>query len=308
MPTLARFISALAVIGLLALGLSNWITEDADFSINAATEVFTVEPECGQELVWDLPPGRVGLESADAVPTPSKSAVSIAVRGGARARVRVARAEGLLVDFGPSLSFGCGVAVDVVTFSADGRTAAAGREHVAYHSAGTLEPGAMPVLLLKGRVVVGQEISFGAGTSRGRDTPLLLEGRIEARTPDRQTGQRKLIHEEQVDAGSMIDSHACLDVVQDPRDEAFGCVRRSASKSEGFVRLVKHDDEPALDLHLAVAGRQVGVRQQGGAERHVLITTWSRLLSSTMAQLLVAMLALVGAIIQLWGGVKREKD
>lgn len=306
-PTPVRFIVTLAVIGLAALALSGWVTDDADFSVSAATEVFTVEPECGQRLDWNLPPGYVALASTNPRPAASKSTVSLALRGGARARVRVDRQDGLLIDLEPSDSFGCGdAAVDAVTFSADERSSAAGGEDVAYQSAGKLDSGTAPVLLLAGRVVIGQEISPGAGSVSGRGTPLLLGGQIAARTPDRQTGQRKLIHEETVDPGGMIDSHACLDAGHDPRDGAVGCVRRSLAKSEGFVRVVTRDEAPILELHLAVNGRQIGVRQQGGAERHVLITAWSRLVSSTMAQLLAAMLLAVTAVVQLWGSVKRE--
>ena len=308
-PTWARVSLAVAAAALVALGLSTFITDDADFSISADTEVLSVEPACGQLLVWDLPPGQIDIVRWDVEkqdPKPSQ-AVSVSLRGGARARVRIDGRGRWLIDIGRSGSFGCSVPVDDVIAFSDGRSVrAAGDNDVHYVSSGQVEPGAGPVLLLRGRVVVGQEIAFGGGSASGVDAPLLARARIEARTPDAQTGQRRLIHEETVDPGAMIDTHACLDAPREPSAAESSCAARARTKSEGFFRAAKRDDAPTLEVQLAVTGRQVGVRQQGGIERRVLITEWSRLLSSTFVQLLAATLIGLSGLVQLWGGLKRD--
>jgi hypothetical protein len=309
MPTWVRFGSVVAFTLAVSWLLSSVVTRDASFSINADTEVLTIEPDCQQQIVWDLPPGRIGivpLGDEKASPTDA-GRISVAFRGGARAQVRVARDGRWLIDLGRGNSFGCATtAEDLIRFDADGRATTAGAQDVFYSSAEPQTPGAGPVLLLKGRIVLGQEITYGGGSAAGLGSPLLDRARIEVRTPDAQTRQRRLIHEEALDPGGMLDTHGCLDEPIDAQAAEFPCVRHARTAAEGFLRAVKRDERLLLETQLSVNGRHIGVRQQGGSERRVLITVWSRLVSSSWLQLFAAGLILVSTLVGLWGGLVRE--
>jgi hypothetical protein len=310
MPTWVRFGSVLVLTLAGSWLLSSIVTRDASFSINADTEVLSIEPDCQQRIVWDLPPGRIGivpLGEDKASPT-NASRVSVAFRGGARAQVRIARDGRWLIDLGRSNSFGCATtAEDLISFDADQRSIAAGAQDVFYISAESQSPGAGPVLLFKGRIVLGQEIAYGGGSAAGLGSPLLDRARIEVRTPDAQTRQRRLIHEEVLDPGGMLDTHGCLDEPVDAQAAEFPCVRQARTTAEGFLRAVKREERLLLETQLSVNGRHIGVRQQGGSERRVLITTWSRLVSSSWLQLFAAGLILVSTLVGLWGGLVREE-
>lgn len=309
MPTWARFAVVVALTFAVSWLLSSIVTRDASFSINADTEVLTIEPDCQQQIVWDLPPGRIGIvpTAEKKVEPPVAERISVAFRGGARAQVRLARDGRWLIDLGRSNSFGCATtAEDLIRFDAAQRSIAAGAQDVFYSSAGPQTPGAGPVLLLKGRIVLGQEIAYGGGSTVGLGSPLLDRARIEVRTPDSQTRQRRLIHEEALDPGGMLDTHGCLDETVEAQATEFPCVRHARAAAEGFFRAVKRDERLLLETQLSVNGRHIGVRQQGGSERRVLITAWSRLVSSSWVQLFAAGLLLVSTLVGLWGGLARE--
>ncbi len=308
MPSSARFALLVLALVVFAWVFSSWQTDDASFSIGAQTEVLSVEPECRHQIVWDLPPGRIGVASEDGKVPAAAEAVSVSLRGGARARVRVNRQGQWLMEFARSNSFGCGgPAADVIAFTAGDASRAANDADVFYESTAGIAAGSGPVLLLRGRVVIGEEIQFGSGAARDVDVPLLTHARIEVRTPDAQTRQRRLIHEEAIDPASMIDTHACLDEPHDPAAASFDCVRRSGSTSEGFFRAVKRDDRHAFEVQLVATGRHVGVRNQGGSERRLLVTWWSRVVSSTFAQLFAAGLLFVAACAQVWSTIQRKE-
>lgn len=306
LPTWVRLGAWLAAAAVLALSLAYVVTSDAIFSINADTEVFAVEPACGQQLVWDLPEGAIGVpREGGAEPLPSP-AIGVSLRGGARARVQVDGEGRWLIEFGRSGSFGCGAAADLVTVTADGRTLTAGAEDVwLYRSSAAVAAGASPVQLLRGRVVIGDEISFGSGAA-GAGAPLLERAHIDVRSPDAQTGQRRQIHDETIDPGGMVDTHGCLDAPREPPRLA-DCVRGARSASEGFFRAVARESRPMVQVQLVVTGRHVGVRQQGGSERRVLVTWWSRVKSSSLVQMFAAAMVLISALVQLWGALKRER-
>jgi hypothetical protein len=105
----------------------------------------------------------------------------------------------------------------------------------------------------------------------------------------------------------MLDTHGCLDEPVDAQAAEFPCVRQARTTAEGFLRAVKREERLLLETQLSVNGRHIGVRQQGGSERRVLITTWSRLVSSSWLQLFAAGLILVSTLVGLWGGLVREE-
>jgi hypothetical protein len=308
LPTWFRIFIWLVAALLLALAMANVVTSDASFSINADSRVFTVEPACGQQLVWDLPEGAIGIPREAGAEPPASPRISVSLRGGARARAQVDGDGRWVIEFGRSDSFGCGAAADLVAVTTDGRTLTAAADEVwLYRSSAAVAAGASPVLLLKGRIVIGDEASFGSGAAGG-GVPLLERARIDVRSPDAQTGQRRQIHDESIDPGGMIDTHGCLDTPSDVPQRFVDCVRSARSASEGFFRAVKREDRSALEVQLVVTGRHVGVRQQGGSERRVLVTWWSSVKSSSLVQMFAAATVLISALVQLWSALKREPN
>lgn len=308
LPTSARVGACLLAAAALAFGLATIPTEDATFSINADTRVFAVEPACGQQLVWDLPAGAIGVpRERGAAPKPSTK-IGVSLRGGARARVEVDGEGRWLIELGQSGSFGCGTAPDLITVNLGDRTETAGTDEVwFYRSSAAVSASTSPVLLLKGRVVIGDEIPFGRA-SAGVGAPLLERAHIDVRTPDAQTHQRRQIHDETIDPGGMIDTHACLDEPREPPQRYTNCLRTALSATEGFFRALRREDRPGLEVQLVVTGKYVGVRQQGGSERRVLVTWWSSVKSSTLVQMFAAAMALIAGLVQLWSALKRKPN
>lgn len=296
-PTLLRMLLLLLAVGLATRWLSGAVTRDATFSISARSEVLTLELGCDQHIVWDLPAGQVAGVGADAEP-PVSEVVSVALRGGARARVRASQGQPWQLELDRSDSFGCGApAADTIVVSAGDRALAPDAQGYVYRSARPVEDGERPTLLLRGRVVIGDEIPFGSGLRGAVAAAMLGQARIEVRTPDAQTAQRRLIHEEQVDAGGIIDSHGCLDT---PADRLPACVRQARSQAEGFIHLGADGPAQGFDVQLLVNGEHVGVRQQAGAERRIVVTWWSRLVTSSWAQIAAAWLVGLSALAGLW--------
>lgn len=308
LPTGARLAGLLLGVAAVAWVLASVQTDDASFGISAETEVLSVEPDCEQNLVWDLPAGRIGALREDGREPEGAAAIGVLLRGGARARVRVGQQGQWKMEFTHSDSFGCGgSAADVIVFTADDLSESAGGADVYYESEDEVAPGAGPVLMLRGRVVIGEEIPFGIGTADGAEVPLLVRARVEARTPDWHTRQRRLIHEETIDPGAMIDTHGCLDAPAGPQTLAAACVREARTASEGYLRAIRNDDRLAFAVQLAATGRFIGVRNQGGTQRRLLVTWWSRVVSSTFAQLFAAGLAVLAALAQIWSTIQRQE-
>lgn len=302
-PTPLRMAVFVAAVGLAAYGVAGRVTQDASFSISARSEVLTLELGCVHNIVWDLPAGQIGPPGLDREP-PHSGIVSVALRGGARARVRAAPGQPWLIEFDHTESFGCGgLAAEVITATADDAALPASAEGYTYRSSKPLGESERPTLLLRGRVVIGDEIVFGGGLRSALAAPLLGTARIEVRTPDAQTAQRRLIHEEQVDAGGIIDSHGCLDM---PADRLARCVQQAASAAEGFIHVGAADGPPGFDVQLLVTGEHIGVRQQAGAERRIVVTWWSRLITAAWLQIFAAWLLGLSALAGLWPLLARE--
>jgi len=306
-----RSVLAAAAVALAAwvvgLVLASYAPADADFSISARSEVLTLEVACNQHLNWDLPPGR--FKAADGDAQTADKVLGVKLRGGARARLRIGRDGQWQARFDRSPHLDCAAdAADLIVASADGQAQPPSPQGLVYESLQPMREAPRPTLLLQGRVVLGEEIQAGVGSSQHLlVAPMLWQARIQVRALDDQLGQRRLIHEEAVDAGGIVDSHGCLDVpdrapAHPGEDVLAGCVRKPGWNSQGFVH-VGAGDEPGFDVQLQVTGHHVGVRQQGGAERRILVSWWSRVVSSSSVQISVAFvfalanLGLLGALM-----------
>lgn len=315
-PPLLRLLALLVAVAALAAALAAWTTQDANFSVTARTEVLTLQTGCTQSVAWDLPPGQIATPAQlEAGREPTRGdALALVLRGGAQARVRLDAQGHWLIDAAPLPLFGCAdaqgrVAPDTVTASVDGVALVPAPEGFVYRSALPLQEasqqGARPLWLLRGRVLLGEEISFGSGLASAAATPLLAQARVEARTPDRFTAQRRLIHEEQVDAGGLIDTHACL---SERSDTLPACVRSRAWSGEGFIHLGERDGLPGFDVQLSVVGQRLGVRQQGGSERQIVVTWWQRTVTNSWLQIGAALLLGISTLLQVLPALGGERQ
>jgi hypothetical protein len=190
LPLVLPAIAVAAVCWLLASLLSN----GSSFSVQARTDVLRMQLACDETVVWDLPSGQAWALRGSAVPAGDRAAapVNVTLRGGTQAWVRAdPQAGGWLMRFEPSPAFACGPgAKDQIVVNVDHKPLAAGEGGYAYRSA----PSGHAALLLRGRVLLGAEIQFGAGLPGGVAAPLLHSGRIVVRTRDRATEQGLHIH------------------------------------------------------------------------------------------------------------------
>jgi hypothetical protein len=304
LPTVWRVVACFIVVVLGAFLGARFVTKDTSFSVSARTDVVSIETACAQQrLVWDLPPGKVGAAGAEVTALSAREVVSVALRGGARSRVRLGPNGALLIEFGPSASFDCGASSDAIVVTVDRKPLENNPDGYVYESGLAALAGPRPVLLLQGRVVLGEEIPFGAGTTGAVTAPLLHEARIEARTPDPLTLQRRLIHDETVDPGGMIDTHACLD---QRADMLAACAASTRSSSQGFFHVVERDGRPSLQVQMHVTGERIGVRQQGGGERRIVVTWWSKLVTWSLLQIMATLLVFITTMTQIWSFFKRD--
>lgn len=304
LPTVWRAaLTALAVIA-LAGWLATMVTRDATFSISARSEVLVLDVGCTRPLVWDLPPGRI--QAAGNPAGPASKPVTAEMRGGARVRVALDAERRWLIEFERSDLLGCGPpAPDAIVFSIEGEPWPVTADRYRYRSDRPITEGRQPPWLLGGRVVIGEEIQFGTGRQDASASPMLASARIDVRTPDAQTAQRRQIHEEQVDAGGIVDSHGCLDALQ---DRLADCVRRARSAAEGFVHVSGDHGSPGFDVQLLVAGERIGIRQQAGAERRIVVTWWSKVITSSWAQITAVLLTTLGGVTGLWGFIGERRS
>lgn len=286
------------VIGFAYL-LSSLIKEDTVFSIQAVTRSVRVDVSCDDILRWDLPTGDVRLSGEAQQKTVSKALLSL--RGGSRATLRMSADGRLNLLLGKSPVISCpGYDADAIRLEVDGQTHLMGLEATPYAS--TPHPSGEPIatggfnFIIKGRIVLGQQITQGGGWSNDASS-LLYSGSVDARTPDGITGQKRLIHAEQVEPGSEVDSHACLDSTT---DTAGDCVAESASRAQGFLFFsADAQRDAAISAQISVVGKSVGIRQFGGTQRKVVVTHWSKSVTSSLLQLLFALVVGIAAIAEL---------
>jgi hypothetical protein len=249
-----------ALVVIVALGI--WLGQpspDAAFIVSARTGVLTVEPLCGERLVWDLPPGRVARRSdLPGAAVPSEGLVSLALLPGSRAtlestptiplRIQVARVDRACAN--PTLFFEAtvnGIGIDDPGGVRYGVTTA---------------PPAPLSLALSGRVVLGAAVQIGGGW--GADARGILEsGTVDLRVVPWFSRDRVTLRTEHLELGSLVDTHGCLDRAG-PRE---GCPEDEAAPAQGFLRT---SPEGWIDAQL-YSNRAVGLQSFGGDQHLVEI-------------------------------------
>lgn len=261
----------LAIVVLLLAGAAWWLTRpasDAAIGISAQTGSLTVEPLCGERLIWDLPVGRIGPRSAppgtEAIQTGN---VTLVLGAGARAhlestgpgvlRLSVDRAE----NFAQECAVGSAPSFQAIVDGSPLPDDPGGFRYAA-NAPGVGESSNPLSLLLSGHIVLGQAVQQGGGWAPS-GSAILESGTVALRVVPSLSDERVTLRTETLDAGSLIDTHACLTPVE---GSSITCPARNAAPAQGFLRTV-----PSGGLRVQMYARgPVGVQPFSGADQHVL--------------------------------------
>lgn len=277
----------LPLLAVLAIGVAGmvmyWLRPSPNvvFSVNGRTSVLTVALPCDQDLVWDLPPGDlVGRSVDDALSEEPKGAVTVALYGGAEARL-VLLPEGRI-----SVTFGSGEERACVHGRAQRLRASLGGNEVGEDAEGyqylsaPLAPAteqAAFALPLVGRVVLGENLPYGAGWSGV--TPLLQSGEYRARRIGGSAGEQSTYIEGSLDAGAVVDT---LPVAR------VGQARLLAS---GFVQV-----GPAGLEAQVYKPREISVLSYAGSPITFSVPRWRVTVRSAIAQIALTVLTVLGGV------------
>jgi hypothetical protein len=126
-----------------------------------------------------------------------------------------------------------------------------------------------------------------------------IEGRVRHSVGE----QLSVLLREEVDAGSMVDTHACLGPLAG--GAAHGeCETRGVDSAVGFVTGISTDIGPALQVVLHRQARYIGVLPYAGDQRRVSVTWWTSLLNDPLVQQVVLALALVTAVLSAYNALQ----
>lgn len=317
-----------ALLFVLVLGLLAGIvavlfvgTHHTAFTIRGQTDVITVQPGCGQSLTWDLPAGRVRtiddvIGGGDRGPD---RPVSLVLREGSQALLEIRDGQELRVlvtrvDGPPRCRDGSAAAVAAASSAASaplpvsvlklGDPGAADdtaadvnlpptSEGYAYRST----TGVLPrvALRLAGRVLLGSPVVDGGGwtgSQRGMLHAATIEGRVRHWPGD----QQAVLLRDEVDPGSMVDTHACLGR-GDSHDTVARCEAIDGNPAVGFATVAKRDDGHLLDIVVHRQAEAIGVLPYAGEQRRARVTWWTGLIHLPLAQQTVALLVLLTTLL-----------
>lgn len=282
-----RLLPLLAVLAIgVAVMVMYWLRPSPNvvFSVNARTSVLTVALPCDQDLVWDLPPGDLVSRSVDdALSGEPKGSVTVTLYGGAEARLVLLPEGRVSVTFGTGEESSCesgraqrlraslggtDVDEDAEGYQYLSAPLAAGTEQVAF---------ALPLV---GRVVLGENLPYGAGWSGA--TPLLQSGEYRARRIGGSAGEQNTYIEGSVDAGAVVDT---LPVVRDGD---------TGPPASGFVQV-----GPAGLEAQVYKPREIGVLSYAGSPMTFSVPRWRVLVRSAGAQIALTVLTVLGGIVGL---------
>ena len=312
-----------AVLLLLPLLYAVRPAQNSAFSIAATTDVMLIEPACQDQLTWDLP---IGWVVADNAPLDDSSAstgppmpVTVELAAGARVVLRREARGFWKMRFTQDSGFGhCAPAPpSALRITVGGERLKSDPSGYTYQSTYGEQPsatatsadspdrsliGPAPPLALRvaGRVVLGQPMSEGGGWGGGSQ-PILHSARVEVRDKAYVTNQSLSVLVEDIGAGGLVDTHACI--AEEAADRAASCVLRSDASSTGFVQYPTGGGEVLAQVHRTTD--RIGVVPFGGVERELGVTNWSILVKSPVLQSLVAALLLASALLQ---GVAVARD
>lgn len=289
---------ALGFVVFLALGW--WLARPAKngtIAVAATTGSLTLDVLCRERLVWDLGPGRMQRRGDPPGTEPRRvGGLTITLLGGARVRVD-SLGPGVFhfaVENAEALARECGRTGSAFQIEDDGGAVKDDPVGMTYAAEPTAGPAANPISLpLSGRVVLGQAVQQGAGWS-ARPAGVLESGTVTLRVVPAFSEERVTLGSEQLDEGSLLDTHACLDA---PAKAAGPCPDKTAPPALGYFRAAP---QGGLKVQLYARG-PIGVQAFGAAEQHQIAIP-----NSTVAwrsDLLKFWGASLGAVLLFWAQV-----
>lgn len=288
----------LAVALLLIGAIAWWLmlpASNAAIAISAQTGSLTLEPLCGERLIWDLPAGRIGPRSSLPGANPVRTGnVTLILTSGARVRLE-STGPGifrLAVERAP-VARSCG-ADSVQPFQAifDGMPLADDPVGFSY-AAGAPETGQGSHALslpLSGRIVLGEAVQQGAGWATG-STASLQSGAVTRRVVPAFSHERVTLSTERLDEGSLLDTHACL---EGPANVATGCPSGEAAPAVGFLRTISSG---GLSVQIYARG-PVGVQAFSGASQQLF--TIPNSMAAWQSEPLRIWAVFIGLLIGFW--------
>jgi hypothetical protein len=274
------------------------------FIIAAETGVLTVEPLCGDRLIWDLPAGLVTARSSPPhASEPGGRASGLAtlvLEPGASARVQ-SMAAGVIsvsVSHVENVQDVCAKGgAPFYEMTVAGTTLAHDENGVTYGAVhGSAAQAAQPPVLalpLAGRVVIGDIVPLGAGWEPD-PTGMMETATVDLRVKPWFDENRVTLRTERLERGSLLDTHACLA----PRDTA--CPGPDASSARGFLR-TRAEGGMTVQLY---SGEAIGAQSLGGDQYVIEIPRVTAALQSTalksVASVLVVVFALYQGIRMVW--------
>lgn len=287
----------LAVIAVIVLGLAvlaYWVlrqpSPDVVFSVNAHTGVLQAAPLCNEELVWDLPAGRLmGRSAASDADLPEEvERVTVTLYGGASARLVHRHTGAIVITFDAGEADACPIELErriVVRHGMQNLPAdPVGYDYMSMPLE-AIDDQPVFALPLIGRVVLGEDLPYGAGWSGA--TPLLQSGEYRARgarsggSVDR---EQNTYLEEQLDAGIVVDTL--------PR--AAHLTGSDPVSASGFVQIGSSWMQAQIYKR-----REISILTYAGVPTTYSVPRWRVLVRSTGAQILVALVAILGGIVGL---------
>lgn len=265
------------------------------FAVTARTGVVEIHPTCERNLVWDLPAGRLLARNCSAVDPAEcgglREAVTATLAAGSSARIEM-RADGRWgITFGYVERLDCpGTTAEAIRISADYEDVPADDAGYFYVAEPPGEGQAPPAfaLPLAGRAIIGQFVEFGGGWSEVH-SPTLSEGQVFGRDVAVGTGERLTLLDEELDPGSIVDTHP----------------RRAGAGDSG-----SDDAEPAAsgfvlsgeaDMLVQVSQkRSIAVIPYDGVGRRLEIPRWKVWWNSPLLQLVASFAGVLGALLGLY--------
>ena len=268
-----------------------WLTRPSErgtIAIAARTGALTLDVLCGGSVTWDLGSGKVLLRSAEpGTPARDVDGLTLTIHPGARVRLEANSALPLRLSIEPlPIARSCGGA-EVPLFEATtaGLAMEADPRGMSYLATDAKQPGVSTrelTLVLNGHVQLGQAVQQGAGWT-ARAGGILEAGSITLRVVPTFSHERVTLETEQVDEGSLVDTHACLKQAGGSSEE---CPALDAPPALGFARI---RGDGVMQVQLYTRG-PVGMQAYAGAGQQQL--TVPNYISAWRSE-----------VLRIWGGL-----
>lgn len=287
----------------------------------------------GRSCLPENPDDLTSAEAFQRACSVSAEQVTVTLLAGATAKVELDAADRWLLTFGTAPVPGCSVqnAVPLLVSAGDAdlpfdpqgffyrpHTAAApapapsaadtaASEPASVEAHGSANPAAVEAqgsanlaLALLGRVIIGQPMQFGAGWTAG-SSPILNSARFVARSRALGTGQPLTVMDEDVEAGTIIDTHPTTRFAAAAAGPPGAA--DAIAQASGFVQLF--DEELLVQVYQP---ESIGLLPYASESRIIRVPRWRPLWASPPVQLTVSVIVVAFTLLSLVFGYYQAKE